>query len=206
MAWKWGRSGEEVMGSVAHLEGKRTGRPKGIKSAPPHVRDVRWAYKNLDRPDAKPPSPFAARMRELGREQPERFLTCLLLVDGQGAGGPPGPPETANATASAPAADGTQLNAAGVNGADGAVEPMSPCSEAPGEAPLATEEDRYRLQLPDNDDRRELVGLLHQRLHVSVQGAEYLLDSADRGVSLKKAEALRRKLQQVGVRAEVVKA
>jgi hypothetical protein len=65
--------------SVEHLAGKRTGRPRGSKSVPPWVRDLRWAYKHLDTPDAVPPSALAGRLRALGREQPDKFVACLLL-------------------------------------------------------------------------------------------------------------------------------
>jgi hypothetical protein len=66
----------EVMG-VQHLEGKRTGRPKGSKSSPVWVRAARWALANLDYPDAVPPSPLAGRLLALGRESPDRLVLCL---------------------------------------------------------------------------------------------------------------------------------
>ena len=67
--------------SLAHLEGKRTGRRPGSKSTPPWIRDARWAYRNLGRPGAEPPSPFAAALVALAREHPDRFLDCMLKAD-----------------------------------------------------------------------------------------------------------------------------
>ena len=64
------------MGTL-HLEGRRTGRPKGAKSAPLWVRAARWALKNLETPDAVPPSALAGRLLALGREQPDKLVLCL---------------------------------------------------------------------------------------------------------------------------------
>jgi hypothetical protein len=66
---------------VEHLQGKRTGRPRGSKSTPHWVRALRWAERNLDNPAATPPSPLAAKLLGLGREQPDKFLACLALRD-----------------------------------------------------------------------------------------------------------------------------
>jgi hypothetical protein len=78
---------------VDHLQGKRTGRPRGSKTTPAWVRDLRWAERHLGRPDAAPPSPLAARLLALGREQPDKFLACLALRDARGrrAAPPRGP-------------------------------------------------------------------------------------------------------------------
>ena len=62
---------------LEHLEGKRTGRPRGSKSTPPWVKAVRWASKNLDNPHAVPPSALAGRLLALGREHPDRLVACL---------------------------------------------------------------------------------------------------------------------------------
>jgi hypothetical protein len=72
---------------VEHLVGKRSGRPKGSKSRPPWVRDLLWAYRNLGKPDAVPPSPLAAGLAALGRERPEQLVACLALADGLGRQG-----------------------------------------------------------------------------------------------------------------------
>jgi hypothetical protein len=69
--------------SVDHLHDKRTGRPPGSKSTPRWVRDVRWAYRHLGKPDAVPPSALAGFLVALAREHPDRFITCLALADAQ---------------------------------------------------------------------------------------------------------------------------
>jgi hypothetical protein len=69
---------------VEHLHGKRTGRPRGSKSTPPWVRALGWAERHLGRPDVVPPSPLAAQLLALGREQPDKFLACLALRDARG--------------------------------------------------------------------------------------------------------------------------
>jgi hypothetical protein len=69
------------MSSVAHLEGKRTGRPKGSKTTPPWVRDALWAYRNLDKPDLKPPSLLAGLLLAMGREHPDRLVLLLDALD-----------------------------------------------------------------------------------------------------------------------------
>jgi hypothetical protein len=63
--------------AIKDLEGKRTGRRPGSKSRPPWERDLRWAYKNIGRPDAEPPSEFARSLRELGREHPDKLFDLL---------------------------------------------------------------------------------------------------------------------------------
>jgi hypothetical protein len=78
----------------------RTGRPRGSKSAPSWVRDVRWAYRNLGRPEAEPPSELAKLLVSMGREQPERFLACLAALESL-----------------APKAEEPRVNGAQVNGA-----------------------------------------------------------------------------------------
>jgi hypothetical protein len=61
--------------------GKRTGRPRGSKSRSPWRRDALWVYRNLDNPDAKPPSAFAKLLLALAHEHPDRFFACLILLD-----------------------------------------------------------------------------------------------------------------------------
>lgn len=67
---------------IEHLEGKRTGRPRGSKSSP-WLRDARWAYRNLDNQDAKPPSALSGRLLQLGRKHPDRFAACLARLEAQ---------------------------------------------------------------------------------------------------------------------------
>jgi hypothetical protein len=63
---------------LEHLEGRRTGRPRGAKTTPRVKRDILWAYRHLDDPDAKPPSPGAKRWAEYARRQPDKFLDRVL--------------------------------------------------------------------------------------------------------------------------------
>jgi hypothetical protein len=74
---------------VQHLEGKRSGRPRGSKSRP-WLRALRWACRNLHRPNAVPPTPLAEHYLALGRERPDQFLACLATLDKK----PPPQPET----------------------------------------------------------------------------------------------------------------
>lgn len=67
--------------ALKDLEGKRTGRPPGAKAVSPVRRDILWAYRNLGKPDAKPPSPGAKMWAELAREQPGRFLACVARIE-----------------------------------------------------------------------------------------------------------------------------
>jgi hypothetical protein len=66
---------------MEHLEGKRTGRPRGSKSRPAWVRDVRWAHKHLGQSGATPPTPLAGLLLNLGCEHPDRLVACLALAD-----------------------------------------------------------------------------------------------------------------------------
>jgi len=65
---------------VEHLQGKRTGRPRGSKSRP-WVRALGWAYRNMDKPDAEPPTPLAARLLALARADMAAFLRCLAALE-----------------------------------------------------------------------------------------------------------------------------
>jgi hypothetical protein len=69
------------MGSVAHLEGKRTGRPPASKSTPRWIKDLKWVEKHLGDPGAKPPTALAAQLVKLAREQPAEFVKLLALRD-----------------------------------------------------------------------------------------------------------------------------
>jgi hypothetical protein len=62
------------------LDGKRTGRPQGAKTTSRVKRDILWAYRHLDKPDAKPPSPGAKWWAEYARRQPDKFLDRVLRV------------------------------------------------------------------------------------------------------------------------------
>jgi len=65
------------MSSVAHLQDRRTGRPRGARSAPAWLRAARWAHRNLGKPEAVPPSALAGRLLALGQEHPDRLAVCL---------------------------------------------------------------------------------------------------------------------------------
>jgi hypothetical protein len=66
--------------ALKDLEGKRTGRPRGAKTTSRVQRDLEWAYRHLDKPDAKPPSPGAKQWAEYARRQPDKFLDRVLRV------------------------------------------------------------------------------------------------------------------------------
>jgi len=66
---------------------KRPGRPgrrPGSKTSSRVKRDIIWAYRNLDKPDARPPSAGAKMWAQLARTQPAHFLDCVLRVDTAG--------------------------------------------------------------------------------------------------------------------------
>ena len=67
--------------ALQDLEGKRTGRPRGAKTTSPVRKDILWAYRNLDKPDAKPPSPGARMWADLARNEPSRFLAHLARIE-----------------------------------------------------------------------------------------------------------------------------
>jgi hypothetical protein len=66
------------------LEGKRSGRPPGARSTSRVKRDILWAYRNLDKPDAKSPSAGARMWAEHARRDPGHFLACVLRADTAG--------------------------------------------------------------------------------------------------------------------------
>ncbi len=66
---------------LEHLEGKRTGRPRGARTKSRLRRDIQWVYRNLNKPDAQPPSAGAKLWQKLAREQPAMFLECVVRVD-----------------------------------------------------------------------------------------------------------------------------
>ena len=66
---------------LEHLQGKRTGRPRGSKSTPRWIRDARWAIENLDSLDAVPPTALARRLHALGHKHPDRLVVCLARLD-----------------------------------------------------------------------------------------------------------------------------
>jgi len=81
------------MTAEAAAKGKKIGRPKGAKSAPPGLRAARWVRRHLGDEAAVPPSPLAARLLALAREEADRFALFLDQAEMQarpwgGVGGP----------------------------------------------------------------------------------------------------------------------
>ena len=66
--------------SPPHLDGKRTGRPKGTRNHAAVWADAVWGYKHR-KDDAPPPTPAAAVWREFGQIFPDQ-LHDFLLVSG----------------------------------------------------------------------------------------------------------------------------
>jgi len=66
--------------SVAHLQHKRTGRPRGSKSSSPLKRDLMWAYRNLGK-DVEPPTDGARYWAKMASEQPEKFVAAMKVLD-----------------------------------------------------------------------------------------------------------------------------
>jgi hypothetical protein len=74
--------------ALKDLDGRRTGRPKGAKTTSRVRRDILWAYRNLDKPEARPPSAGAKLWAALARDEPARFLACLARLEAQPAADP----------------------------------------------------------------------------------------------------------------------
>jgi len=70
--------------AVKDLDGKRSGRPRGVKTSSRVKRDILWAYRNLGNPDAKPPSPGAKMWAEHARQEPGHFLGCVVRMETAG--------------------------------------------------------------------------------------------------------------------------
>ncbi len=66
---------------LEHLQGKRTGRPRGARTKSRLRQDIAGAYRNQGKPDAQPPSAGAGLWQKLAREQPAIFLECVVRVD-----------------------------------------------------------------------------------------------------------------------------
>jgi hypothetical protein len=65
---------------LEHLQGKRTGRPRGSKSSSPLKRDLRWACRNLGK-DVEPPTAGAKFWSEMARNEPEKFVKAVAELD-----------------------------------------------------------------------------------------------------------------------------
>jgi hypothetical protein len=78
---------------VEHLKDKRTGLPRGAKSAPAALRAARWASRHLRKPDAVPPSELAGALLGLGCQEPDRFALLLDSLEARVQGRKGSPPE-----------------------------------------------------------------------------------------------------------------
>ena len=66
--------------NVAHLQGKRSGRPRGTKSTSPVARDLRWVARNLGK-DLEPPSPGAAFWAKMAHDEPDKFVSAVAALE-----------------------------------------------------------------------------------------------------------------------------
>jgi hypothetical protein len=66
---------------VAHLDGKRTGRPKGQKTRPYWQRAVQWVERHLGDDQPVPPSPLASLLLDQARERPDLFVLMLQAIE-----------------------------------------------------------------------------------------------------------------------------
>jgi hypothetical protein len=87
--------------ALKDLDGRRTGRPQGPRTTSRVRRDIPWAYRNLDKVGAKPPSAGARLWADLARGHPARFLACVAKLEAPppeprpaGRSGPAGPAVT----------------------------------------------------------------------------------------------------------------
>jgi hypothetical protein len=62
------------------LDGNRTGRSRGSKSAPRWTRDLKWVYRHLGE-DVEPPTSGAKFWRGVAQEQPDKFAAALAQLD-----------------------------------------------------------------------------------------------------------------------------
>lgn len=74
--------------SVAHLNGKRTGRTKGSKSRPYWRRAVEWVQRHLGDLDAVPPSPLAKLLLQQAQTRPDLFTLMLATIEQRQAPSP----------------------------------------------------------------------------------------------------------------------
>jgi hypothetical protein len=80
-------------GQTAHLEGKRTGRPKGTGHRSRLLADMRWAYETIGNSDARPPSEGAKFCKELALRDLAKFVETLGKLEVDNAQRPSEGPE-----------------------------------------------------------------------------------------------------------------
>src|SRR5262245_15482119 len=73
--------------ALEHLQGKRTGRPRGRRTTSPAIRGLRWAAQNVGKEGVIPPSPAAAHFLDLALNQPEKFFAALAALEEAQKGG-----------------------------------------------------------------------------------------------------------------------
>jgi hypothetical protein len=71
-------------GQTDHLEGKRTGRPRGTWKRSRLLGDLRWAYETIDEPSARPPSAGAKHCKDLALSNLLAFLELLGKLEALG--------------------------------------------------------------------------------------------------------------------------
>jgi hypothetical protein len=179
---------------VEHLQGKRTGRPRGSKNLPRWVRYVAWAEKNVGRTDATPPSPFAAFLRAMAREEPDKFVSYLVGADAVRSGkqvtaglpgGPGGPPDASTE-------NGVESNRHGVQ---------------PAPVEKLAEDRSFKVRLdPKVYITTPIINLLAEIVGDRAEAVKILCDSSralKEGLTYEEAEALCRRLQKAGAKASV---
>jgi hypothetical protein len=67
--------------AIKDVDGKRTGRPRGAKSSSKVLRDIRAAYRSLDKPESKLTTAGARLWAAMAREHPAQFLACLAKLE-----------------------------------------------------------------------------------------------------------------------------
>jgi hypothetical protein len=66
--------------SVDHLQGRRTGRPRGSKSKSPALKGLIWAARHLGK-NAEAPTDAARYWQNLAKDQPNKFVAALAELD-----------------------------------------------------------------------------------------------------------------------------
>jgi hypothetical protein len=67
--------------ALKDLNGRRTGRPRGSKSKSRVKRDMQWAYCNMDKANAEPPTAGAKMWLDLARSDQDRFLDYVVRLE-----------------------------------------------------------------------------------------------------------------------------
>lgn len=100
---------------VQHLDGRRTGRPRGTRSTPQWQRDMLWVARHLGT-DTVPPSPGARLWSSFATAHPDRFIACIIQLGTQEA-------KTGSRSSDRPEAAQAENRSAGVTGATNIAKP-----------------------------------------------------------------------------------